>query len=167
MAVQRHPETLPEGMLCCDRTLEHSQAAEYSLTGHAFIAIERYAVEQDLSFSHASEQWLTRRWTSWVRSKLLEHLLGWRRWSAFSVRDFALLRRESVLHIVQESVMEEVINRLANGGENLDIMDWAMHNDIDVDGVIHLLDRININEKRQRLLTGHIRLFLQAEKGEV
>ena len=160
-----HPETLPEGQLPCDRVLDDGISVEYSLTGHAFVTIQRHADEAQLPFEEAVEQWIVKRWVGWVRSKLLEHFLGWRRWSGFKASDYGLLRRESVTHMVEQPVMEEVIQRLAQGGENLDIMDWAVQNGQDVEGVINLLDRININEKRRRLLTSHIRQFLETKFG--
>lgn len=159
MASRSRAETLPEGVLACDRVLDDGQV-QYSLTGHAFIVMQRYADAEGLSFDVAAQQWTTRCWVGWVRSKLLEHFLGWRRWSGFKPRDFGLLRRESVLHMVDEETMQEVIDRLGDGGENLDIIDWAVANGKDIDGVIDLLDRININDKRRRLLTSHIQQFL-------
>jgi hypothetical protein len=161
-----HDDTLdlPEGILACD-DIRTEDAVIYSLTGHALIEIDRHRwieSEQhghDLGH-HADEHWMTHCWKGWVRSKLLEHLFGWRRWSAFGPDRFGLLVRGTVERMVSSDLLHQVARILAHGGENLDVIDWALEHDHPLDTVLWLLDRIDINAERQRLLDNHLRLFL-------
>jgi hypothetical protein len=154
---------LPEGRIECD-LVRADGVTVHSLTGHALCAIDRHKwIEsqksgRDLGYS-AVEDWIERYWKGWTRSKLIEHLYGWRCWGAFDERDFGLLSRETVEHHVPRTVLEEVAGILADGGENLDVISWALARDAAMEGILWLLDRIDINAKRHRLLTDHIRLF--------
>jgi hypothetical protein len=60
---------------------------------------------------------------------------------------------------VPRVILEGVAEILAGGGENLDVINWALAQNHSLDAIIWLLDHIDINAKRQRLLTEHIRLF--------
>jgi len=154
---------LPEGVLECDR-VHPDGLVVHSLTAHALSAIDRHkwieSQKAGYDLSHAAaEDWIERYWKGWTRSKLMEHLYGWRCWGAFDERDFGLLLRESVEHHVARHLLEQVASILAEGGENLDVINWALAQDLPLDGILWLLDRIDINAKRHRLLTDHIRLF--------
>ena len=163
MGFNRKATDLPEGDLPTDYHRKDGVLV-HSLTAHALHAIERYVDQklQDRSITHvdATEDWLTKFYKGWARARLLEHYYGWRCWSAFGNDNFGLFRRSSLLHHVEKAVLEEVAERLANGGENLDIIDWAISEDKDLDAIIWILDRVDINAQRQRLLTAHIRTFL-------
>ena len=164
MGLKRKATDLPEGDLPTDYHREDGVLV-HSLTAHALKAIERHVEncqrDHGMSGSDAREDWLTKFYKGWARSRLLEHYYGWRCWSAFGDKNFALFRRSSLLHNVDKDVLEEVAERLANGGENLDIIDWAMSDERDLDAILWLLDRVDINAQRQRLLTDHIRTFLE------
>jgi hypothetical protein len=62
---------------------------------------------------------------------------------------------------VHHEILEQVAGILADGGENLDVINWALSADLPLDEILWLLDRIDINAKRHRLLTDHIRLFTE------
>ncbi len=155
---------LPEGRLANDYERPDAVVV-YSLTAHALFALDRHKwiesqkAGRDLGRA-AVEDWLERYWKGWTRSKLVEHLYGWRCWGAFDEGDFGLLNRTSVEHHVTHSVLEHVATILAQGGENLDVISWALSLDQQLDEILWLLDRIDINAKRRRLLTDHIRLFI-------
>lgn len=164
---QRQPEYLPEGHLPCDR-VRKDDVVVHSLTAHAIQALERHKWIESQKYGYdigyrAFEEWLRHCWGGWTRSKLLEHLYGWRCWGAFSESDFGLFSRSSVEHHVPQEVLQKVADLLAAGGENLDVLSWAIGEDHDVQAIMWLLDRIDINAKRQRLLTNHIRLFVHEE----
>jgi hypothetical protein len=108
----------------------------------------------------AYRDWLDRCWKGWTRARLLEHLYGWRCWGAFDEDDFGLFTRTTVEHHVPRQILYTVSELLAKGGENLDVINWAICESQNLDAIIWLLDRIDINAKRQRLLTEHIRLFV-------
>ncbi|TVR42693.1 MAG: hypothetical protein EA402_11180 [Planctomycetota bacterium] len=158
------PEFLPEGCLPCDRVREDNVVV-HSLTGHALQELERHKWIESQKHGHdvgafAYQHWLDHCWKGWTRAKLLEHLYGWRCWGAFDEDDFGLFAQSTVDHHVSSEVLEQVAEILANGGENLDVINWAVEVNADIAAIMWLLDRIDINAKRQRLLTNHIRLFI-------
>jgi len=161
-----HPRhELPEGVLPCDRTLPDGMVV-YSLTGHTLQEMERYKWIRSEQCGHnvgdeVHQEWLSRFWPGWIRSLMLEHLFGRRCWSAFDRGHFGLFRRKTVEHHVAEDVLSEVAAILQDGGENLDVINWAGETGQDLDAVLWLLDRIDINAIRHRLLTDHIQLFLK------
>ncbi len=167
-----HPQSakatdLPEGRLAIDWERPDGVIV-YSLTAHALASMDRHKwIESqkaglDLGESAVGD-WLERFWKGWTRSKLMEHFYGWRCWGAFDEHDFGLLNRSSVEHHVHHEVLEQVASILAEGGENLDVINWALSTDLPLDEILWLLDRIDINAKRHRLLTDHIRLFLERD----
>jgi len=159
-----HDRELPEGELPSDLRADDGTVI-YSLTAHALQAMERHKwiesqkVGRDLGRA-AYHHWLEQCWIGWVRSKLLEHLFGLRCWGAFGTGHFGLLKRSTVEHHVATSDLHRCSEILARGGENLDVISWALEQQRDLEGILWLLDRIDINAKRQRLLADHIRLFV-------
>jgi hypothetical protein len=156
---------LPEGRLPTDRERPDGVVV-HSLTAHALCAMERHKwiesekAGRDLGDGALSD-WIDRSWKGYTRAKLMEHLYGWRCWGAFDEADFGLLARQSVEYHVSTSVLEKVAAILAEGGENLDVITWALSVRQPLDPILWLLDRIDINAKRHRLLTDHIRLFVE------
>lgn len=158
-------EPLYEGPLPNDRAREDGTVV-HSITAHALCAMERHKwIESekrgcDLGDSALSD-WIDRHWRSFVRSKLIEHLYGMRCWSAFDESDYGLLARSSVQYHIPHDQLEIISGILADGGENLDVINWALQFDHPLEPVLWLLERIDINAKRHRLLTDHIRLFVE------
>lgn len=165
MGFKRKATDLPEGDLPTDYHRQDGTLV-HSLTAHTLHAIQRFIDEQkiesaaELNEAELAEDWLTRFYKGWARARLLEHYYGWRCWSAFGDQNFGLFRHSSLLHHVDQLTLEEVAERLASGGENLDIIDWAMAEERELEPILWLLDRVDINAQRQRLLTDHIRTFL-------
>jgi hypothetical protein len=163
MSAREAATDLPEGRLAIDWERPDGVVV-YSLTAHALHAIDRHKWIESQKAGYdlgrpAVDDWLERYWKGWTRSKLMEHFYGWRCWGAFDEDDFGLLNRTSVEHHVTHGVLEQVASILAQGGENLDVINWALSMDHPLDQILWLLDRIDINAKRHRLLTDHIRLF--------
>lgn len=155
---------LPEGPLPCDQTLPDGTVV-WSLTAHTLQEMERYKwIRSEESGTDVGEwsfqEWLDRYWGGWIRSLMLEHLFGIRCWSAFDRRHYGLFQRKTVEHHVPTTVLTEVARILQDGGENLDVINWAGETGQDLDAVLWLLDRIDINAVRHRLLTDHIQLFI-------
>jgi hypothetical protein len=164
MAKPTRASHLPEGRLAGDYE-QTNGVVVYSLTAHALEAIARHRwIESEKTGGdcgrRCEEAWIDHYWNGWARSKLLEHLIGWRCWGAFALDSFALLRRQSLAAMVNESTIELIGTMLASGAENLDIINWAVQTNQELDPILTLLERIDINSKRQRLLTKHIRLFI-------
>jgi hypothetical protein len=159
----RKATELPEGELPNDQ-LGPDGVMIHSLTAHALFAIDRHKWIESEQRGHdagavAVGEWLEHCWKGWTRARLLEHLYGWRCWGAFGQSDFGLLIRETVDYHVSRSILEHVAEILANGGENLDVIHWALEREENLDAILWLLDHIDINAKRHRFLTDHIRLF--------
>lgn len=157
-------EPLPEGQLPSDR-LRDDGVVVHSLTAHGLVAADRHRWIESEKVGHdlgegALRDWVGRHWKGYARARLMEHLYGWRCWGAFNVDDFGLLVRHSVEYHVPRKNLHEVGRILANGGENLDVITWAVAEGLDIDPILWLLDRIDINAKRHRLLKEHIEQFL-------
>ena len=155
---------LPEGSLPPDITRDNGLVV-HSLTAHALCAMDRHKwIESEKSGRDvgvlALRDWIDRYWTGHVRARLMEHLYGWRCWGAFDEPDFGLLTRTTVEYYVARDVLYGVASILGNGGENLDVIAWATEDGHDLNAIIWLLERIDINAKRHRLLTDHILLFI-------
>jgi hypothetical protein len=159
----RKATELPEGELPNDY-LGANGIVVHSLTAHALFAIDRHKWIESEKYSRdvggdAVSDWLDRCWKGWARARLLEHLYGWRCWGAFGLDDFGVLIRETVDYHVPRGILLHVAEILAAGGENLDVISWAIANGENLDAILWLMDHIDINAKRQRLMTDHIRLF--------
>jgi hypothetical protein len=156
---------LPEGRLPTDR-MRPDGGIVHSLTAHALCAIDRHKWIESEKEHHdlggsAKRDWIDRYWKGWTRAKLMEHLYGWRCWGAFDEKNYGLLSRATVDFHVPRHILEQVAAVLAEGGENLDVISWAISVHQPLDEILWLLDRIDINAKRQRLLADHIRLFTE------
>ncbi len=157
-------EDLPEGILPSDVRREDGVVV-HSLTAHAIVAMERHKwIESEKALHDVGTpsltDWVDRYWTGFVRARLMEHLYGWRCWGAFDVEQCGLLARSTVQHVLPREVLNHIALILREGGENLDVIAWATAGGLDLEAVIWLLERIDINAKRHRLLTDHIRLFI-------
>ncbi len=155
---------LPEGRLATDQ-VRPDGVTVHSLTAHAIQMMERHRwIESEHAGRDVGDwclrDWVERYWKGFVRARLIEHLYGWRCWGAFDEADFGLLVRRSVEYHVSTSVLEQVASILGDGGENLDVITWALERGHDLDPILWLLDRIDINAKRHRLMTSHILLFV-------
>ena len=165
---ESHASALPEGILPCDKA--GPDGVVHSLTAHALAEMERHKwIESERSCHDVGPRvyhaWLRTCWNGWIRSKMLEHLYGWRRWSAFDPEHFGLFRRRTVERSVPTELVRQIAGILQAGGENLDVVSWAQDAGADLESVLWLLERIDINAVRNRLLTDHILLFLPQESG--
>lgn len=165
MHAARKATELPEGTLPTDR-LGPDGVVVHSLTAHALYAMDRHKwIESEKRGRDVGEpifkDWIDCYWKGWTRARLMEHLYGWRCWGAFEEDDFGLLSRATVDYHVPRLILESVAGILADGGENLDVISWAIANGHNLDQILWLLDRIDINAKRHRLLTDHILLFTE------
>jgi hypothetical protein len=149
-------EPLPEGLLAQDETRPDGLVV-HSLDAHGRAAAERHRwiecekAGRDLGTS-VLHDWCRRHWTSYARARLIEHLYGWRCWGAFGLDDHALFQKQTVEHHVPGAVLAEIVRILRGGGENLDVIAWALAGGHDLDPILWLLDRIDINGKRPHLL---------------
>lgn len=159
---------MPEGQLPADR-VRPDGVIVYALTAHALYAIARHKWIESEREQHdlgdaAVDEWINRHWRGWVRTRLMEHFYGWRCWGGFGEEDFGLLSRTTVEVHVPRYILEETAGILAAGGENLDVIVWALSANVPQASILWLLERIDINSKRSCLLTDHIRRFVQRNR---
>lgn len=117
------------------------QAAFEEARRHRWIESEKRGY--DLGES-AFLDWYEQHWNIFVRYRHVEHLIGERRWPEFGRRSFGVLRHAMVV----DWLTCEIVDRYQAGGENLDIINWAMDEGHDSDAVFECLEVININDAR-------------------
>lgn len=93
----------------------------------------------------ALRRWVKQHWWGFLRARWIEHLHGARFWIELDNDDFGLVHRE---FNDQRWLLNEIVGLIKNGKENLDIIDWAEKNQISLDQVIQILERLNINGHR-------------------
>ena len=93
----------------------------------------------------AIEDWQRRHWTLWLRHRWLEHLLGVACWEEFEPERFGRLR---ALFGAHARLLDEIIDRVRRGAENIDILCWAAIERRDLSAVLRVLTELRLNETR-------------------
>ncbi|GEM_PF-371251 len=93
----------------------------------------------------AVHEWHRNYWRSWCRERWIEHLRGVRFWEELDQEDYGLLKRQ--FHDNLE-LAEKIVDRIRQGGENLDIIQWAREEHYSVDDVLKVLKILDINSRR-------------------
>ncbi len=91
------------------------------------------------------KRWVRDHWTGYLRARWVEHLQGTCFWIELARRDFGLLLRE---FRDQTGLLNDILNMLKTGGENLDVIEWAIANDIPIGPVYDILVALDVNSKR-------------------
>ena len=88
--------------------------------------------------------WVREHWNGFLRDRWLEHLQGRTFWIELDHNDFGLLQRA-----FQDSLLiDEILDQLKTGRENLDILNWAIDNDQPMEEVLEILEALDINSRR-------------------
>ena len=88
--------------------------------------------------------WVREHWHGFLRHRWLEHLQGRTFWIELDHDDFGLLQRS-----YQDSpLMGEILWRLKSGQENLDVLNWAIDENLDMEEVFDILESLDINSRR-------------------
>jgi hypothetical protein len=97
---------------------------------------------------HAIQQWVRKHWNGFVRARWIEHMEGRRFWIELPREEFGLLKRRDVIEFGY--LLDEIIELVRCGAENLGIICWARHYKTDAEQVTvqHILNLININAHR-------------------
>src|SRR5919109_5351080 len=93
----------------------------------------------------AIRRWVQVHWWGYLRARWLEHLQGKCFWIELDRGDFGLLQRAFQ---DQKALLDHILDRLKDGQENLDIINWAVCSDTSVDCVIDILAALDINSRR-------------------
>lgn len=124
---------------------EHFSLFEVSACeAHSHKWIESEKAGRDLG-DQAIADWYCKYWRLFCRECYIEHLQGERFWLELDAGDFGLLRGK--FHENMELV-NIIIDIFKNGGENLDVVNYAIGQKIDVDEVLSLLQALDINARR-------------------
>jgi hypothetical protein len=94
-------------------------------------------------------EWSRRYWWRWCRERWIEHLSGERYWSDLDHNDFGLLRRTFHHNI---ALAQEIVTQIKQGGENLNIIIWALKTNQDMRQVMEILELLDINSRRLTFL---------------
>jgi hypothetical protein len=109
---------------------------------HKWIASEKAGY--DLGESSV-RHWVKEHWRGYLRARWVEHLQGKCFWVELDRGDFGLLQREFQ---TQRELLDEILNQLAAGKENLDVLDWAVNKGISTESVKEILEALDINSRR-------------------
>ena len=92
----------------------------------------------------AIKGWVRQHWNGFLREKWLEHLEGRTFWIELDHNDFGLLQRS----YQNFDLIREIVWRLKDGQENLDILNWAIDDCLDMEQVLSILEMLDINSRR-------------------
>jgi hypothetical protein len=90
-------------------------------------------------------RWVKEHWRGYLRAKWVEHLQGKCFWIELDRGDFGLLQRKFQS---QTELLDVILNQLAAGKENLDVIAWAVANQISTDPVSEILEALDVNSQR-------------------
>jgi len=93
---------------------------------------------------NAIYRWVREHWHGFLRQRWMEHLQGQTFWIELDHDDFGLLQHE----FQGSTLIDEVLWRLRNGWENLDVLNWGIEEGLDMEELIQMLEMLNINERR-------------------
>lgn len=106
---------------------------------HKWLVSERLG--RDGGFQAWSEWWV-KYWPGFCRHRRLEHLRGDRRWREFEDDFFGHFYDR----IVQgDPLLNEILDRVAEGWENLNFTCWLHEQELSSDDVLQILEVVNIN----------------------
>jgi hypothetical protein len=108
---------------------------------HKWIASEQAG--HDLG-DGAIRGWVRSHWRGFLRARWLEHLQGRAFWIELDQGDFGLLQRA----FRDSTLIDAILQRLKAGGENLDIINWALDEKHPLEEVITILEALDINGRR-------------------
>ncbi|MEW4526113.1 hypothetical protein [Maioricimonas sp. JC845] len=117
-------------------------AATREADAHKWIVSEQRGC--DAGFIAWSEWW-ERFWPEFCRHRRLEHVRGVRRWQEFEDEAFAHFYD---LVVQGDLLLELILDRVAEGWENLDFACWIHDWGLPRERVFEILEVININEFR-------------------
>jgi hypothetical protein len=105
--------------------------------------IESEKAGRDLGES-AIRCWVRQHWNGFLREKWLEHLEGRTFWIELDHDDFGLLHRS----FQGSRLIGEIVRRLKSGQENLDVLNWAIDTQLNMEEVFEILETLDINSRR-------------------
>ena len=105
--------------------------------------IESEKAGRDLG-DQAIRLWVSEHWHTFLRERWLEHLQGRTYWIELDQGDFGLLQGPAA----DRPLIDEIVDRLKDGWENLTVIQWAIDEGLPGDEVIEILETLDINSRR-------------------
>jgi hypothetical protein len=98
----------------------------------------------------AIREWVRMHWRGFVRERWIQHMQGHRLWLELPPGEFGLLKRQK--RIDPRHLLDEVVELLRCGAENLDIIRWARQTKSPAEqaAIQDFLAEIDINAHRLR-----------------
>ncbi len=93
----------------------------------------------------AIEDWHKRYWTKFIRERWVQHIKGAAFWRELDNDDFNIMERE--FEDCRDQA-DAIVAMLEKGGENLDIVQWAVETGQDMTVVLHILSKLDLNAHR-------------------
>jgi hypothetical protein len=109
---------------------------------HKWIESEKHG--RDLG-SPAIREWYRLHWHRYCRQKRLEHLAGRACWMEFERETFGRLAAQTAR---DDLLFDRVLDRVQDGWENLDVLNWALLWGLDSHRVVEILTVIDVNRAR-------------------
>jgi hypothetical protein len=88
--------------------------------------------------------WVRQHWNGFLRERWLEHLQGRAFWIELDHDDYGLLQRA----FQDSALIDDILDRLKAGQENLDILNWAIDDCLPMVEVLEILETLDINSRR-------------------
>jgi len=132
ISIMEHPPTSRRSLHQCGK----EEALEYKW-------IESEKAGHDLGET-AIRMWIRQHWHGFLRHRWLEHLQGKTYWIELDQCDFGLLRRA----FQSSPLIDPIIELLKHGRENLDVIQWALKNHINMGEVHNILLELDVNSGR-------------------
>jgi len=90
-------------------------------------------------------QWVAEHWTGYLRARWVEHLQGKCFWVELDRGDFGLLQHQFQ---DQGELLDQILNQLKAGKENLHVIVWAVNSGIPTAPVQAILKALDVNSRR-------------------
>jgi hypothetical protein len=92
----------------------------------------------------AIRTWIRQHWHGFLRHRWLEHLQGKTFWIELDQGDFGLLQTA----FQSSPLIDPILEHFKRGGENLDIILWAMSDHRPLNEVLEILEALDVNSRR-------------------
>ena len=115
------------------------EAADVEADIHKWLVSEKLKRDAGLP---AVTEWWAKHWPGFCRYRRIEHLLGTKKWREFEDDAFG---RFYDLVLIGDSLVTAILDRVADGWENLQFMIWADDCGHPRHRVLEILEVVNIN----------------------
>ncbi len=123
----------------------HSLFEEASKEAHRHKWIESEKAGYDLG-DGAIRDWHKKFWRTFCRECYIEHVRGETYWTELDNGDFGLLVNKFQENTAE--LVDQIVLQLTTGGENLDVIQWAIREQYDTQEVLQILGMLDINSRR-------------------